>query len=87
MVLAHEGQHALDHHLGFLVGEPRACFDAELRAFDVQIVLWQAMWGNDGLGDEATDNERIFNYMLWTKLNVPSLYRSAIVDLYNELNK
>ena len=84
MVLAHEGQHALDHHLGFLVGEPRACFDAELRAFDVQIVLWQAMWGNDGLGDEATANERMFNYMLWAKLNVPGLYRSAIVDLYDE---
>lgn len=84
MVLAHEGQHALDHYLGLLIGNSRACFDAELRAFDVQIMLWQAMWGTDGLVDEATDTERMFNHMLWTKLNVPGLYRSAIVDLYDE---
>lgn len=84
MVLAHEGQHALDHHLGHLIGNATSCFAAELRAFDVQIRLWQAMWGDDGLGEEATDHERMFNYILWVKLNVPALYRSTIVELYEE---
>ena len=53
MVLAHEAQHALDHNLGRIPGDSLACFDSEVRAFDIQIALWQVIWGAEGKPDPS----------------------------------
>ncbi len=43
MVMAHVGQHALDHNLGRFTGDSLSCFDSEVRAFDLEILLWRAI--------------------------------------------
>ena len=48
MVLAHEGQHALDHRLGRLRADSRSRYNAEARAFDLAIFIWQSLWGMGG---------------------------------------
>ena len=48
MVLAHEGQHALDFRERRLRTDERSCFNAEARAFDLSIFIWQSLWGMQG---------------------------------------
>ena len=84
MVLVHEKQHALDHNLGWLGADSLSCYDSEIRAFDVQILLWQTMWGFGGKGGALTSAEQTFNTMLAIKRASPLTYIAQIIELYGE---
>ena len=84
MVLAHEAQHALDHNLGRIPGDSLACFDSEVRAFDIQIALWQVIWGAEGKPDPLTSLEQSFNRMLEIKQESPITYVNRLVELYGD---
>ncbi len=84
MVLAHEGQHALDHNLGRLGNDPLVCYDSEVRAFDLQILLWRTLWGSDGKSGALTSVEEDFNFILWLKINSPVTYIVTIIELYGD---
>ena len=82
MVLAHEGQHALDHNLGRIPGDSLACFDAEVRSFDIQIDLWRSIWGSGGKSGSLTPTETMFNRWGGFKRESPIGYVAALIDLY-----
>ena len=84
MVLAHEGRHALDHNLGRIPGDSLACFDSEVRAFDIQIALWQVIWGSQGKPDPLQSWEQAFNNMLEIKQESPITYVYRLVELYGD---
>ena len=84
MVLAHEGRHALDHNLGRIPGDSLACFDSEVRAFDIQIALWQMIWGSQGKPTPLTPFEYDFNHMLEIKQESPITYVYRLVELYGD---
>lgn len=83
MVLAHEGQHALDDILG-LLGPGQACYDAEVRAFTVQVLLWSSVYGIDGKIPPLTDLEYTFNIILDEFLRSPLTFVNNIIALYGE---
>ena len=83
MVLAHEGQHALDDILG-LLGPGQACYDAEVRAFTVQVLLWSSIYGIDGKIPALTSLEFTFNVILDEFLRSPLTFVNNIIALYGE---
>ena len=83
-VLAHEGQHALDHNLGRIPGKPLACFDAEVRAFDLQIALWQVIWGSQGMPAPVSNVQFDFNRMLEIKQESPITHVNTVVEIYGD---
>lgn len=83
MVLAHEGQHALDD-LNGLLGPGQACYDAEVRAFTVQVLLWSSIYGIDGKPAPLTGIEGNFNYFLDQFLRSPLTFVETIIALYGE---
>ncbi len=83
MVLAHEGQHALDDLLG-LLGPGQACYDAEVRAFTVQVLLWSSIYGIDGKIPPLTSLEYTFNTILDEFLRSPLTFVDNIIALYGE---
>ena len=83
-VLAHEGQHALDHSLGRIPGKPLACFDAEVRAFDLQIALWQVIWGSQGMPAPVSNVQFDFNRMLEIKQESPITHVNTVVKIYGD---
>ncbi len=82
MLLAHEGQNALDHNLERCTGDSLYCHDSEVRAFHLQILLWRTLWGLDGRPCAVTFAEQDFNCMLWPKINSLVTYTVTIVELY-----
>ena len=84
MVLAHEGQHALDHNLGRISGDSLSCFDTEVRAFDLQIALWQTIWGTQGKPSPLTSFENDFNRMIEIKQESPITYVARLIELYGD---
>ena len=84
MVLAHEGQHALDHNLGRLGTNSLSCYDSEIRAFDLEILLWWTLWGSGGKTGTLTYAEQVFNNILWLKVNSPVTYMVQIIELYGD---
>ena len=84
MVLAHEGQHALDHSLGRISGDSLTCFDTEVRAFDLQIALWQTIWGPQGKPSSVTSVESDFNRMIEIKQDSPITYVVRLIELYGD---
>ncbi len=83
-VLAHEGQHALDHNLGRIPGKPLACFDAEVRAFDIQTALWQVIWGSQGMPAPVSNVQFDFNRMLEIKQESPITHVNTVVEIYGD---
>ncbi|MDP6509348.1 MAG: hypothetical protein QF719_01215 [Chloroflexota bacterium] len=83
MVLAHEGQHALDD-LNGLLGPGQACYDAEVRAFTVQVLLWSSIYGIDGKPAPLTGIEGNFNFFLDQFLRSPLTFVETIISLYGE---
>ena len=83
MVLAHEGQHAMDD-LDGLLGPGQACYDAEVRAFTVQVLLWSSIYGIDGKPPPLTGAESTFNYFMDEFLRSPLTFVEAIIDLYGD---
>ena len=82
MVLAHEGQHTLDQNLGRIPGDPSSCYNSEVRAFDIQIYLWQSLWGSGGKPASLTSTETVFNQMSKFKQEDPIGYVARLIDLY-----
>ena len=84
MVLAHEGQHALDQRQGRLRADRRSCYNAEARAFDLSIFIWQSLWGMEGKTGDVTPIEASFNRMAQIKHEDPIGYVERLMELYGE---
>ena len=84
VILAHEGQHALDHKLGRLGRDPRSCFNTEARAFDLTIFVWQSIWGMDGLLNDPSRIEQTFNQMARIRTGDPLGYVDRLISLYGD---
>lgn len=84
MVLAHEGQHALDHRLGRLRADSRSCYNAEARAFDLAIFIWQSLWGMEGKTGNVSRIEAGFNRMAEIKHEDPIGYVERLIELYGD---
>ena len=84
MVLAHEGQHALDYRKGQLGSDQRSCYNAEARAFDLSIFVWQALWGMDGKTTNVSRIEADFNRMAAIRHNDQLGYVVRLLDLYGD---
>ncbi len=84
MVLAHEGQHALDNHQGRLGLDERSCYNAEARAFDLSIFIWQSLWGMQGKPNNVSKIEASFNRMASIRHEDPLGYVERLVDLYGD---
>ena len=85
MVLAHEGQHALDHRLGRLAADSRSCYNAEARAFDLSIFIWQSLWGMEGKTGRLSKIEADFNRMAAIKQEDPIGYVERLIELYGDI--
>ncbi|MCY4110088.1 MAG: hypothetical protein OXG11_13810 [Chloroflexi bacterium] len=85
MVLAHEGQHALDHRLGRLAADSRSCYNAEARAFDLSIFIWQSLWGMEGKAGRLSKIEADFNRMAAIKQEDPIGYVERLIELYGDI--
>jgi len=84
MVLAHEGQHALDYRKGHLGSDERSCYNAEARAFDLSISVWQALWGMEGKTTNVSKIEADFNRMASIRHDDQLGYVVRLIDLYGD---
>ena len=84
MVLAHEGQHALDHRQARLRLDERSCYNAEARAFDLSIFIWQSLWGMQGKSSGVSDVEASFNRMSSIRQNDAIGYIERLIELYGD---
>ena len=84
MILAHEGQHALDDREGRLGRGERACYNAEARAFDLAIFIWQSLWGMQGKAGIVSDIEADFNRMAAIRHEDPLGYVERLIELYGD---
>ncbi len=84
IILAHEGQHALDHRQGRLGLDERSCYNAEARAFDLAIFIWQSLWGMQGKTGAVSEIESDFNRMASIKQEDPLGYIERLIELYGD---
>ena len=84
MILAHEGQHALDDREGRRRVDEKSCYNREARAFDLTIFIWQSLWGMEGKTGSLSQIEAGFNRMAAIKHEDPLGYVERLIELYGE---
>ena len=80
-MLLHELAIALDHKLGRFNGPPD-CFDANLRAVNLQLDFWEGLWGPAGKPDDDHPFAVWLNDRLWERTAAPLAFRDAIAAKY-----
>ena len=84
MVLAHEGQHAFDDRQGRLGRSERSCYNAEARAFDLSIFIWQSLWGMQGKTGTVSEIEADFNRMAAIRHEDQIGYVEQLIEAYGD---
>ncbi len=80
-MLLHELAFALDHRLGRLSASPD-CFDTNLRAVNLPLDFWEALWGPDGKPDDDHPFAVWLNDRLWERTAAPLAFRDEAAAKY-----